>query len=319
MLIRFAIRKSKEVYFIELKHIIDTIQYCSQGIFRLQCNLSHTTKSDEISDPKNLNHHFEKFHPQILNSMVKIKVRPTKLKQFVNQLGGHTGIIESKSAKKVYIVTDTINDSKYIVKEGSDTSILDEYNAYQRLSELGDFIKHRIPKLYTFSKKDNYYILVLEFIDRDKNKGRELSNHEWTSFLLQAIFFIKILEDNHIRHNAFHLGNLLIQDNGYLKVLNLETVTDYHNNSFPKHILNTSRHNMIRKGWSLEFHAGSDLNQLFGKVLNTCHKNLPGIFTTLKTRIISHDKEFPYAISEGNNEMTANNLYLMFKNFNNSN
>ena len=59
-------------------------------------------------------------------------------------------------------------------------------------------------------------------------------------------------------------------------------------------------------GWANEFHPGSDLNQIFGELLErhqqTIHK---AIYRAIKPRIKRYTKEFPFAISESNKLTTG--------------
>lgn len=67
-------------------------------------------------------------------------------------------------------------------------------------------------------------------------------------------------------------------------------------------------------GWSDSFHPGSDLNQVLGELLNDYGKYMPKyIYNILKPRIISHEKEFPYAITESNELTTGEAILALVK------
>ncbi len=108
-------------------------------------------------------------------------------------------------------------------------------------------------------------------------------------------------------HQDFHLGNVIFDEFYVLKVIDFETLTDYkYEDLIPEVVKKSSLEEKYRMGWSVTFHPGSDLNQILGELLERYEQNIPSvIYNAIKPRIIQYDKEFPYAISESNEQTTG--------------
>lgn len=327
LLTKFAIKKKKEVYFTELKNIIFAIKGCEGVLSNLTCEVCQTeTKMNDIGS------HFKKYHPNILNTN-------TLFEASTEQHGGGSDIekcleyliIQKKTNSAVYLITDHISGFKYIIKKG--TNIIDEYMACHRLDMIdSSFVSRCLSEIYSsFVNKKLEQILVMEYIkgytgyELDKidflNNKSKKSKHEfcWLCLIYQLSYFITLLEDQKIQHNDFHLGNIMIeydQDKKkfQLKVLDLETLTDYKNPIiYSSMVKNASNEEKIRMGWNDKFHPGSDLNQILGELLERYGDIMPkSIVNEIEPRIKKYDKEFPYAISESNKETTGEEILMIY-------
>lgn len=231
-----------------------------------------------------------------------------------------------KEYSKTDLVIDHINNFSYIVKQGN-IYTSDEYKAYRRLYELNsDIVIRSIPKIYQYSVDDNNkHKIIMEYIDG--HKGYELNkidilankNHDaWVLLLMQLALFIERLEQNKIQHNDFHLGNIIVVHDKEKKIFNtyiidLETIVDYVNqNVYSTMVFESDSKEKIRMGWHDTFHIGSDLNQILGEILDKYHDIMPkDLADDLSKRIIKHDKEFPFAISEENKSTSGSEIMKM--------
>jgi len=239
---------------------------------------------------------------------------PTKV---TNKTSSIQTIIK-KPYSATYLVHDTMTPFSYIIKKGS--PVEDESKAYQLLTKLeSTFITNAIPKVYA------HYLntLIIEYIDGysgynlDKinilSDSTNLIHRElWIQILTQIAYFIKVLEENQIQHNDFYLGNIIVVYNPtekilQLKVFDFETLTDYKDRTvFSDMVATASKEELHRMGWSLEFHPGSDLNQILGEIFER-YQNIipPNIYEKISPLIIKTDNdEFPFAI-DISNEMTT--------------
>lgn len=167
--------------------------------------------------------------------------------------------IHEKEYSLVYLVADNISNFKYIVKKGLD-SIVNEYAAYQLLLNIkSNFITNCLPKVYKYfidEKNNKPNVIIEEYIngyagyELDKIKLlSETSNPKhrmyWIYLLMQIAYFINILEKNKIQHNDFHLGNIIVYYDDkekcmQLKVIDLETLTDYQQKNVFSNMIKTS-------------------------------------------------------------------------------
>lgn len=230
-------------------------------------------------------------------------------------------ILMIKDNKKITLVKNNIYDFSYIIKESSSIDNKDEYDAYHLLYNLGSsFIIRCLPKLYSFTHIDNKYNLIMEYIKGIDGFENINDKNFWICLMFQLSYFIYILEKNMIQHNDFYLGNIIIEQKTYqLKVIDLETVVDYKNKKVFSHMVKySSNDEKYRMGWNDKFHPGSDLNQIFGELLDKYKNNIPKIFyDEIKPRIIYHNKEFPYAIMTKNKLTTGKKMLKLLCNITN--
>lgn len=230
-------------------------------------------------------------------------------------------ILVDKPHKRVTLVEEFL-EFRYIEKEGDARDILDEYHAYLRLKKLG--LEKYIPELYYFREEPvGHYKLVIEYIDGvklDENFPLIKKQAFWLLIFCELAHFVYQLERNHMQHNDFHLGNILIQCDQkkkkcQVRVIDLETVTDYRNpRVYSSMVKNADDAECKRMGWSDKFHPGSDLNQIMGEILEIYHQYIPkNIRGELEPRIIRYDKEFPYAISQENPATTGKAIIELLK------
>lgn len=308
LLTKFALKKKKEVYLIELDKIIKYVRGCAGMISNTTC-----TVCDKPSRIKNIEKHFDKYHPLLMKSNFIIDSN-------LNQIGGQNNCLEmkiliEKEEKKVYLITDHISSFQYIVKEGFFQDIFDESNAYKLLYGLQSrFVIDCLPEIYSINPNQNEkYVLIQEYIKGLSGHDLQyIKNDCWTCILFQLAYFISILEKNKIQHNDFHLGNIIIEFDEQnkkfqLKVIDLETLTDYQNKIVYSDMIKKSpADEKIRMGWNDKFHPGSDLNQILGELLEKYGENMPkSIYDAIEPRIKRYEKEFPYAISESNKLTTG--------------
>ena len=300
LLTKYAIRKRKEVYQTDLNRIIHYIKGCVRTTLSVNCEMCNDADTDLD--------HFPEKHPNLLASRTIVDI---------NQFGGQSNCLEistlvAKPDKSVYLVTDHVSPFQYIIKKGISLDISDEYQAHKLLMGLGSkIVTTCLPEVYQFNTNKNpEQILIREYIDGlSGNELDKLNDKEWFALTLQLAYFIKVLEKNQIQHNDYHLGNIIvIQNKGIcLKVIDFETVTDYREHGFkPEQVKTATKEEQYRMGWANEFHPGSDLNQIFGELLEryqqTIHK---AIYRAIKPRIKRYTKEFPFAISESNKLTTG--------------
>jgi len=252
------------------------------------------------------------------------------------QTGGSNKCLEmttiiKKDYSHTYIVTDKISEFKYIVKKGK--YVGDEFYAYSRLKLMdSQVVRMALPKIYSFKfSKDGPPVMIQEYIEGlsgydlgkidifvDKSDPKK-TEYVWLMFLLKLAYFINELEKSKIQHNDFYLGNIILVYSKALKkfdlyIIDMETMVDYKNKHFPLMFREAMGNNkeMIRMGWSEKFHIGSDLNQILGEILEKYEKIMPKfLYDKLKPLIIVHDKEFPYAISEKNQETSGDEIMVL--------
>lgn len=169
-----------------------------------------------------------------------------------------------------------------------------------------------LPRIYKyFIDKDKHNTIIMEHIDgydgHQFDKIKLLSDsldHKhrsyWVFFIMHLAYFINILGQHKIQHNDFHRGNIIVKNGLQIKIIDLETLTDYYNTEIFSNMVKTSSNKeKTRMGWSNVFHPGSDLNQILGKITEKYQNIMPAdIYNDIKSRIINYSKEFPYAISE---------------------
>lgn len=326
LLIKFAIKKGKEVFYIELKNIIFAIKGCASVLSNLTCEICQNESKID-----NIDNHFKKHHPDILDTKILVDTN-------IEQHGGSNNnkcleyvVIHKKLDSELYMITDHISNFKYIVKKG--INVLDEYIVYNRLNILDStFIARCLLEIYSCSvNKKLEQILVTEYIDGytgyelDKidvlaNTNQKKHVISWICLIYQLSYFINLLEKDKIQHNDFYLGNIMIEykpknKKFQLKVLDLETVTDYKNPDifYSPMVKNASEEEKIRMGWNDRFHPGSDLNQILGELLERYADIIPKfIIDEIKPRIKRYNKEFPYAISEKNKKTTGEEILMIY-------
>lgn len=329
ILLKYGVKKRKEVYQTELKQIINAIKGCSGVLSNLTCEICH----DNINDLKS---HFKHKHPRLLN---KTTIFETNLNQ-----RGAGKCVEYTHIKKnydgdTYLVEDRISNHKYIVKVGE--NVIDEVGAYMRLNKIEEFVWECLPEIYNVSSnKDTKEVLVLEHIegyngtDLDKipvfvnKKNSKMHELAWIRLIYQLSHFIMMLEYNKIQHNDFHLANIMLEtdidnDNNskcdcfQLKILDLETVTDYKKGAlvYSSIVKYASDKQMKKFGWNNNFHPGSDLNQILGELIEKYHNIMPkNIVDEISPRIIKHNKKYQFAIHNSNKLTTGDEIMgLIFK------
>jgi hypothetical protein len=167
------------------------------------------------------------------------------------------------------------------------------------------FERLNIEKYFLKPSRSEHNKLYFKKLDHDfhsyyktvKNKHRF-----WLKFLTEISYVISVLEKHHIQHNDLHFGNIMF-DKNQLKIIDLETMTDYKTVK-PRF----SPEDRQRMGFSDKFHIGADLNQLLGYVMEEYKDEVP-----IKFEVIKLDKEFPYAIDFRNPKTSGNKIQKMIQ------
>lgn len=130
----------------------------------------------------------------------------------------------------------------------------------------------------------------------------------WFKIIRELSYVISILEKHKIQHNDLHMGNLMF-DNHQLKIIDLETTTNY--STIPPRFIHESAAEKYRLGFADHFHIGADLNQILGYIFEDYSSDIPPELMPLKNKIITLDKEFPYAIATKNNKTSGHKILNM--------
>lgn len=319
ILVKFAIKKKKEVYLTELKNIIHAVKGCAGVLSNLTCEVCNS------NSVKNLNMHFKTHHPELLDTRTLFEAN-------YNQQGSSSEkcleykLIRENSHEETYLVTDKFGSFRYIVKKGD--SIVDEVNAIYRLGGISEFVNECLPEIYENSDE----FLITEYIDgyngTQLDKIPELNNttktktHNlaWLCLIYQLSYFIAMLEENKIQHNNFRLENIVIERCSHskkfqLKVLDFSMMTDY---KYPELVFSSivskaPEKEMLERGWNTKFHPGSDLNQIMGEILERYSNIMPKMFIKIIEPLIKkQDKQFPYAIRSSNKRTTGDEIMMLF-------
>ena len=233
-------------------------------------------------------------------------------------------IIHQKEYSMTYLVTEQLSGFKYVVKKGKD-NVFDEYLAHELF--VGLRLRGTILPVYEYfvnDKEEN--VLIMEYINGyggyELDKIDVLTNNQsrrwkyaWLHLIFSVALIIMILEDEKIQLNNFNLENImiiysLVKKRFKLIVLELETLTDYRNNLvFSSMVKNASPEERIRMGWSMKFSPGRDLNLFLGELLERYHNIMPNkLYDSIHPLLIKANKEFPYAIADGNRKTTGRKI-----------
>lgn len=294
LLTRFAIRKNKEVYHLELKNIIDTIQLCQRGVVNLFCNICQLQTA-------NAQNHISLHHAELEKALVSFQVKPEKSLRYLQQFGGEAEIIDSQPNITTSIVHDTIGDKYYCVKSGRDLAIRDEYDAIVYLAELNPYLQSRLPEILCFQDMNSEKILITDYniTGLCGDEFHNLSANEWHQVFRQLIMILKILEHHKTHHNALGLEAIMLTSSNILKISNLSYVT--HDDCIKSHIISSHTATACQKmGWATEFAPGHDANRIFGELF--CHYSslIPSEYNGIHSKIIKLTQDLPYAIPKGN-------------------
>ena len=222
--------------------------------------------------------------------------------------------------KKIYYTSDRFN-FEYITKVSSQ-NIFGEHAAFTLIVKLG--LSRFFATLFSAYHANNEYFLIEEYVKNDihtfynKNVRKKDMHVFWYRVFRQLAWVICILEENKIQHNDFHLGNLHVEGTPtepIIKIIDLETMVDYRTKKvYPLEVINADNDDKIRMGWNKEFHIGSDLNQMFGELMNFYEDDMPKeMVEKIKPLIIEKDKEFPYALHLENKHTTGKEMSRLIK------
>lgn len=213
---------------------------------------------------------------------------------------------------------------EYIVKV-SKRNLKHELIMYNTLRKI--LISSYFAEIYDCKKKGNKYICFSECIIYDiitfyKNivcvKYNKYNNIFWKNLFMQLAHVLNALELNQICHNDLHLGNIMIYgndvDNFKIKIIDLETMSDYKNGIIPVQILNATIKEKNRLGWNTKFKIGTDANQIYGELCDNFKKDIPKNILKKILPLLKCDetKEFHYTVPNGNKELNGKKILDMF-------
>jgi serine/threonine protein kinase len=222
--------------------------------------------------------------------------------------------------KTIFKVT-TKHNVEYIVRV-SKRNLNHELVMYNTLRKM--LVSSYFAEIYDCKKKGNKYICFSEFIMHDimsfykKVVNKKNNDIFWKNLFMQLSHVLNILELNQICHNDLHLGNIMVDGHSVnhfkIKIIDLETMTDYKNGIIPTQILDASNKEKNRLGWNTKFKIGLDANQVYGELCNNFKDDIPKHILKKLLPLLKCDKtkEFAYTVPNGNKELSGKKILKLF-------